>query len=400
MSAKQATSEAAAPPVPERTKKPPTRVVTKAPARLPMSESIPILKNDTSSVNLTRVNTPRQNDVLVVPRSSISQVATNHRREFGKARTSSVRGLTPSDEQRNTKSGTALATVHGRPIPSGTNRELRLSPSKFVSPSSASVADQIVPLTRWPIRQRTSNSPPDGTIISNLRTRRGNEYVDSPSHLVSLTNKPTALTSDDEGLPDLFLPNGPGVNLQDCRHDVSPLGYTVSMRSESKQSPSKQTDKSSVAVTSVCQEGIVCSRCGRCRCVTCTLRGTEQSELPRLWLGEQECSARTAVEICTCMCCIRGIFYHTRRSDEEDFSEEPCACTEKPACCGRWSAIALLAVTFLPCLVCYLPMRCAVDACTRCYNTRHNNIGCRCQYATQPAGAKGLLTPESESSSY
>ena len=61
------------------------------------------------------------------------------------------------------------------------------------------------------------------------------------------------------------------------------------------------------------------------------------------------------LECCSCMCCVKAIFYHCTkdRNVENNWADEPCAC-ELPGteCIGRWGILGMFSL-FLPCLVCY-----------------------------------------------
>ena len=61
------------------------------------------------------------------------------------------------------------------------------------------------------------------------------------------------------------------------------------------------------------------------------------------------------VECCSCMCCVKAIFYHCTKDGEfeRDWANEPCAC-EVPGneCVARWSILGMLSL-FMPCLMCY-----------------------------------------------
>ncbi|XP_078370392.1 uncharacterized protein LOC144654180 [Oculina patagonica] len=61
------------------------------------------------------------------------------------------------------------------------------------------------------------------------------------------------------------------------------------------------------------------------------------------------------VECCSCMCCVKAVFYHCTKDDEfeKNWADEPCAC-EVPGteCVARWSILGMFSL-FIPCLVCY-----------------------------------------------
>lgn len=104
----------------------------------------------------------------------------------------------------------------------------------------------------------------------------------------------------------------------------------------------------------------------RCCCGECRRRRARA--LPSCWMCGKRCmcSAHKAAEYATCVCCVRGLFYHCSSDDEDTCSDKPFAC-EPPRCCARWAAVSLLALLF-PCLLCYLPARGCVAACECCYD--------------------------------
>ena len=61
------------------------------------------------------------------------------------------------------------------------------------------------------------------------------------------------------------------------------------------------------------------------------------------------------LECCSCMCCVKAIFYHCTkdRNVENNWTDEPCTC-EWPGteCVTRWGILGMFSL-FLPCLVCY-----------------------------------------------
>ena len=156
----------------------------------------------------------------------------------------------------------------------------------------------------------------------------------------------------------------------------------------------------------VCRGGIMCHRCGRCRCANCTA----PRELPRRWIGDWECSVQRCVSVTSCLCCVEALFYHCLDGADADdgaggggAADDPCACCERPRCCVRWTLMAGLATTVLPCLCCYCPLQCAAAALTSCYNACAAPRGCRCRgsathEASSGSSTRGLLA-ESESSS-
>ncbi|XP_034033801.1 LOW QUALITY PROTEIN: protein sprouty homolog 3 [Thalassophryne amazonica] len=118
----------------------------------------------------------------------------------------------------------------------------------------------------------------------------------------------------------------------------------------------------------------ICERCGRCKCQECCT----PRHLPSCWICGQRClcSAESAVEYGTCLCCVKGLFYHCSAQDDEDnCADRPCSCTPAHAC-ARWGTMGLLAFS-LPCLCCYPPARLCLSLC-QCAHDRATRPGCRC----------------------
>ncbi|XP_029942382.1 protein sprouty homolog 2 [Salarias fasciatus] len=117
-----------------------------------------------------------------------------------------------------------------------------------------------------------------------------------------------------------------------------------------------------------------CEDCGRCRCPECR----RPRSLPACWTCGRRCmcSAQSAVEYGTCVCCVKGLFYHCSSDDEDTCADKPFSCTQSH-CCVRWTAVTLLSLVF-PCVLCYLPAKGCVAACQSCYD-RAARPGCRCR---------------------
>lgn len=63
------------------------------------------------------------------------------------------------------------------------------------------------------------------------------------------------------------------------------------------------------------------------------------------------------IDYASCMCCVKGIFYHCTKDsyDEGQLADEPCSCSGPVSSCApRWGFLAILSL-FIPCLWCYLP---------------------------------------------
>lgn len=118
----------------------------------------------------------------------------------------------------------------------------------------------------------------------------------------------------------------------------------------------------------------ICERCGRCKCQSCCAA----RRLPSCWACGQRClcSPESVVEYGTCLCCVKGLFYHCSAQDDEDnCADRPCSCAAAHAC-ARWGTMGLLALC-LPCLCCYPPARLCLALCQRAHD-RATRPGCRC----------------------
>lgn len=117
-----------------------------------------------------------------------------------------------------------------------------------------------------------------------------------------------------------------------------------------------------------------CEDCGKCKCKECTY----PRPLPSDWICDKQClcSAQNVIDYGTCVCCVKGLFYHCSNDDEDNCADNPCSCSQSH-CCTRWSAMGVMSL-FLPCLWCYLPAKGCLKLCQGCYD-RVNRPGCRCK---------------------
>ncbi|MBN3302169.1 SPY1 protein, partial [Amia calva] len=119
----------------------------------------------------------------------------------------------------------------------------------------------------------------------------------------------------------------------------------------------------------------ICEQCGKCKCGECTAPRT----LPSCLACNRQClcSAESMVENGTCMCLVKGIFYHCSNDDEGDScADNPCSLSQSH-CCSRFLCMGLMSLLF-PCLLCYPPAKGCVKMCQGCYD-RVNRPGCRCK---------------------
>lgn len=166
---------------------------------------------------------------------------------------------------------------------------------------------------------------------------------------------------------------------------VTDTTHRVKVVDGSSSSPASRTTAAVPTKTTACNSSIRCSHCGKCRCEQCTKPRT----LPQtpLCCGRITCSPHTVVEMCTCISAVRCLFFHGLENDsdadDEDYvndrvAQKPCACFSQPYCCQRWTCLSALAVTVLPCLWFYWPLKGCLHA-AECLHDRCQRPGCRCK---------------------
>lgn len=149
-------------------------------------------------------------------------------------------------------------------------------------------------------------------------------------------------------------------------------------------------------------DSVICPQCDRCRCLSCRT----PRPLPSKWLCGDKClcSAESCVDYASCLCCVKGLFYHCGTSpdneDDEDVhrrgrrsyhqqpggagscADAPCSCVPSHHRAARWGCLASLTLV-LPCLLCYWPLQGGVKVVEMCYQ-RCTSHGCRCD-TTHPS---------------
>lgn len=139
---------------------------------------------------------------------------------------------------------------------------------------------------------------------------------------------------------------------------------------------------------------IICPECGRCRCESCR----KPRPLPSRWLCNNACfcSAETSLDYASCLCCVKGFFYHCSKDYELDHDDGSASCADDPCSCGphrllaRWGCLAAVSLV-LPCLWCYWPLKGCVGLCEKCY-AGYSSQGCRCEPRRDPKLSD--VTPE------
>ncbi|XP_060612232.2 protein sprouty homolog 3 [Anolis sagrei] len=121
----------------------------------------------------------------------------------------------------------------------------------------------------------------------------------------------------------------------------------------------------------------ICEECGHCKCAHCAAARS----LPSCWICNQRClcSPENLIDYGTCLCCVKGIFYHCSSDDEDTCADDPCSCGPG-SCCVRWAAMTFLSV-LMPCLCCYFPTLGCLKLCQRGYDAV-KRPGCRCRNHT------------------
>lgn len=186
---------------------------------------------------------------------------------------------------------------------------------------------------------------------------------------ISFSGRPSSIsssssTSSDQRLLDHMVP-APVVDQSSPR----------AVRIQPKVIHNKPLDLKGPASQELDKHFLLCEACGKCKCKECALPRT----LPSCWVCNQEClcSAQNLVNYSTCMCLVKGVFYHcTNEDDEGSCADHPCSCSQSNRC-ARWSFMSALSLV-LPCLLCYLPATGCVKLSQQCYD-HVSRPGCRCK---------------------
>ncbi|EFX90196.1 hypothetical protein DAPPUDRAFT_232727 [Daphnia pulex] len=168
-------------------------------------------------------------------------------------------------------------------------------------------------------------------------------------------------------------------------------------------------------------DSVICPDCDRCRCLSCRT----PRPLPSKWLCGDKClcSAESCVDYVSCLCCVKGLFYHCGSASDEDDEDDdvhrrryhhhhqptttsnasgggscadaPCSCVPSHHRMARWGCLASLTLV-MPCLLCYWPLQGGVKVVEMCYQkcTRH---GCRCDQQHQQQQRRPNHTTSSSS---
>ncbi|KAK2726556.1 protein sprouty homolog 4-like [Artemia franciscana] len=229
----------------------------------------------------------------------------------------------------------------------------RISPTD--SPSSLGRLLNILP------RERRAEETLHSLALRNERT--GNEYVETP------LRRPVNVSVKKDFVR--------GSQRSSRQKKARPSAITKQPSGFIKKTNTPESDVALVddAECIADRTSIICPECGKCRCESCR---TSRS-LPSKWICNNKClcSAETIVDYVTCLCCVKGLFYHCAGENDGNSScaDRPCSCAPHRKC-ERWTCMAALAVP-LPCLLCYWPLQGIVRLVEMCYQKCATD-GCRC----------------------
>ncbi|XP_059144689.1 protein sprouty homolog 2-like [Physella acuta] len=230
------------------------------------------------------------------------------------------------------------------------------------------------------------------SVITLDQTRSGprttNEYVDSPRAQPPLPLKPQLVTlvgvgSSSPGFAHrishttrgALTPTPSPVVSQQPASKSPPLKEPVNLLDGTRGGDGGANGGSALARAGLNHgEGIICEQCGKCQCESCT----EPRSLPSHWCCRNTCevSPDNVLEVCTCFCCVKCMFYHCGAEEDNPCYENPCGCCSTPHCCQRWTVMGMMSLC-LPCLWTYWPAKACLAASTSCYR-RCRRKGCQC----------------------
>nr|CAH7725670.1 unnamed protein product [Callosobruchus chinensis] len=215
--------------------------------------------------------------------------------------------------------------------------------------------------------------------------RATNEYVEAPFRSTGSLHHGAGAAAPHLHLPTAAasLPPAPTRPHRLPLHPAPLAAATAVTKQPASASFSKEPPHGNAAAAGAgecaARPSIVCPECGRCRCESCQL----PRPLPQRWCCRDSClvSADSVIDYASCLCCVKGLFYHCgdAESSGESCADEPCGCAgERRA--ARWACMGALACA-LPCLWLYWPLQGCKRAVETCY-ARHSRTGCRCRRPT------------------
>lgn len=225
--------------------------------------------------------------------------------------------------------------------------------------------------------------------LRSLRTATGdearpNEYVDTNNDRLNGRNNnesPNSRSADNSGDEDIDRSRTDLIVVRDPKGNTKVLKVVKSkpdiVKPKSEQNTTTTTTNTELHGNSdkLSKDPYPCPQCGNCRCEKCR----NSNILPGALCcnGRCECSAESCLDCCTCMTCVKSLFYHCARESDREYAyctDDPCSCRPHRRC-ARWTCMSLITLV-LPCLCCYLPGRGALEAYRQCYS--QGRRGCQC----------------------
>ncbi|KAL2087981.1 hypothetical protein ACEWY4_016809 [Coilia grayii] len=257
------------------------------------------------------------------------------------------------------------------------------APKPPTAAASQGKPGEVAPWVGGPVTQSESTLEPQQMQQERI-PQRASLYPQPPMHLAPPRDAPSRSVSvESSQAPSVRTSTGSSSSEQRLLGGSPVTPNRVVRAQPLKRSEIKSEDLKPLALANVAaggqSEGLgkhahLCEDCGRCRCKECTC----PRRLPSCWLCGQRClcSAENAVDYGTCVCCVKGLFYHCSTDDEDTCADKPFSCSQAH-CCARWSTLGALAL-LLPCLLCYLPAKGCLSLCQLCHD-RATRPGCRCK---------------------
>ena len=323
--------------------------------------------------------------------------------------------------------GHSSKTSSSKSLPHGTSSGVG-TPSTSPALQRLQTSRRSLPITKQPISSSSSSSSAFPTKDSSKTTTSSLSYPSSRhgqrgagDEMVGLSLVATNCNADATSCPALT-------------SSSSSTLRTILSSSSSSRNGGKGGDS------------IICSECNRCRCQSCRT----PRPLPSKWLCGDKClcSAESCVDYVSCLCCVKGLFYHCGPATEDDprydderlhrlhqhrsssssnsqrrrrynnkgededeveaaaaasrggsksCADAPCSCAPVNNRLARWGCLASLSLV-LPCLLCYWPLQGGVKVVEMCYQ-RCTQHGCQCDHNQQQQRRNnGASAPSSSSS--
>ncbi|KAG5677395.1 hypothetical protein PVAND_007158 [Polypedilum vanderplanki] len=327
--------------------------------------------NNNSNINVTRSLTPS----LVTPTANLIQNAIN---------AVVRRSTSPVNNSNNNNSNTVTLQ-----IPRPENERL---PNEYVDTpfTSQNVSKLTTPGSRHSLATSTvSNRSQQQQLLLNNTGHTNISIIDGTSVLNNNninSNINNNNNSNKNNLPNLLQspitkqPSFRNTNTL-SKKDASVLHQPFSHCPE-ESIMNATTNNNGLIISSASDQlnSITCPQCNRCRCEECQ----RPRQLPYKWICNDNflCSAETIIDYASCLCCVKGLYYHCAKDHELDCDSDTIRCADDPCSCApykrvsRWGCLSALSL-LLPCLLCYWPMRGCVGLCAKCY-AKHSRHGCRC----------------------